>query len=84
MCVKKSMFIKFKDLANGNVSCGNDSNVSVKGKCNILIILEDGRHEFISNAYYILNMKNNILIFRQLSQKGYDIHMIDLSLYVKD
>lgn len=39
--------------------------------------------EFISNVYYVPNMKINILSLGQL-RKGYDIHVNDLSLSIKD
>jgi len=68
----------------GNVSFGDNSKTPVKGKGKILIHLKDGRHEFISNVYYVLDMKNNILNLGQLLEKGYDIHMKDSSLSIRD
>ena len=46
--------------------------------------MKDARHEFISNVYYVPNMKNNILSLGQLLKKGYDIHMKDSSLSIRD
>jgi len=84
MCGKKSMFVDLDESVSGNVSFGNNSKILVKGKCKILIRLKDGRHEFISNIYYVPNMKNNILSLGQLLKKGYDIHMKDSSFSIRD
>jgi len=56
----------------------------VKGKGNILIRLKDERHQFISNVYYVPNMKNNILSLGQLLEKVYEINMKDSCLSIKD
>ncbi|KAE8735550.1 Beta-galactosidase 8 isoform 1 [Hibiscus syriacus] len=45
----------------------DDSTIAVKGRGNILIRLKDGRHQFISNVYYVPNMKSNILSLGQLN-----------------
>ena len=84
MCGKRSMFVELDESVHGNVSFGDDSKIPVKGKGNILIHLKDERHQFISNVYYVPKMKNNILSLGQLLEKGYDIHMKDSSLTIKD
>ena len=83
MCGRKDMFVELNESVSGNVSFGDDSTIAVKGRGNILIRLKDGRHQFISNVYYVPNMKSNILSLGQLLEKGYDIHMKNCSLFYK-
>jgi len=56
----------------------------MKGKGNILIRLKNGEHQFISNVYYVLNMKSNILSLGQLLEKGYEIRLKDNNLSTRD
>ena len=75
MCEKRSMFVELNESVSRNVAFGDESKVVVKGRGNILIRLKNGEHQFISNVYYVLNMKRNILSLDQLLEKGYDIHL---------
>lgn len=59
---------------NGNVSFRDDPKVPLNERGKILICLKDGRHQFISNVYYVSNMKS----------KGYDIQIKDYSLFIRD
>ncbi|KAL0546348.1 hypothetical protein IC582_016256 [Cucumis melo] len=63
---------------------GDVTKIPVKGKGKILINLKNGKHEFISNVYYVPNMKNNILTLGQLLEKDYNILMKDYSLLIRD
>ena len=81
---KKSMFIDLDESISVNVSFGDNSKIPVKGKGKILIRLKDGTHKFISNVYYVLNMKNYILSFGKLLKKVYDIHLKDSNISIGD
>ena len=84
MCGYKNMFTELDESVNRHVSFGDSSKVDVKGKDKIFIQLKDGSHKFISNIYYIPEMKNNILSLGQLLEKGYDMHMKNRSLFLRD
>ncbi|KAE8706195.1 hypothetical protein F3Y22_tig00110403pilonHSYRG00175 [Hibiscus syriacus] len=84
MCGRKDMFVELDESVSGNVSFRADSTIAVKGRGNILIRLKDERHQFISNVYYVPNMKSNILSLWQLVGKGYDIHMNNYNLSIKN
>ncbi|TYK18362.1 Retrovirus-related Pol polyprotein from transposon TNT 1-94 [Cucumis melo var. makuwa] len=84
MCGSKSMFIELDESVGGDIVFGDATKIPVKGKGKILINLKNGKHEFISNVYYVPNMKNNILSLGQLLEKGYNILMKDYSLLIRD
>lgn len=74
MCGKRELFEELEDV-HGNVSLRDSSKLSVKGKGKIKIYQKNGMPSYISNVYYVPNMKNNILSIGQLLEKGYVIHM---------
>ncbi|KAH9697695.1 hypothetical protein KPL71_023716 [Citrus sinensis] len=84
MSGNRSMFVQLSESVNGSVAFGDDSKVPMKGRGNILFRARDGSHQIISNVYYVPNMKSNILILGQLLEKGYDIHLKDCSLFLRD
>jgi len=85
ICVEKeACVVDLDESISGNVLFDDNSKTPIKGKGKILICLKDGRHEFISNVFYVPNMNNNILSLGQLLEKGYDIHRKDSSLSIKD
>ncbi|KAM1179120.1 hypothetical protein ACFX1X_018618 [Malus domestica] len=84
MCGRRSMFVELNESVSGNVSFGDKSKIPVKGKGNILIPLTNGGHQLISNVYYVPNMKSNIFSLGELLEKGYDIHMKNYSLFLRD
>jgi len=78
------MFIELDESVGGDIVFGDATKIPVKGKGKILINLKNGKHEFISNVYYVSNVKNNILSLGQLLEKGYNILMKDYSLLIRD
>ncbi|KAM1823768.1 hypothetical protein FF1_025765 [Malus domestica] len=84
MCGKRSVFVELNESVSGNVSFGDESKIPVKGKGNILIPLENGGHQLISNVYYVPNMKSNILSLGQLLEKCYDFHTKNYILFLRD
>ncbi|PKU80617.1 hypothetical protein MA16_Dca026419 [Dendrobium catenatum] len=83
MCRDKNMFLKLEAMES-QIYFGDSSKIMVKGKGKILILLKDGTHQFISEVYYIPYMKSNILSLGQLLEKGFDIHMKDKKLTIKN
>ena len=49
----------------------------------VKIYQKEDKPEFISNVYYIPNMKSNILSIGKLLEKGYIIHMVNNHLLLK-
>ncbi|KAL4376201.1 hypothetical protein GQ457_02G024740 [Hibiscus cannabinus] len=84
MCGDKEAFVKLDDKVKGNVSFGDSSKVQIQGKGTILISLKDDSHSLITDVYYVPKLKSNILSLGQLLEKGYEIHMKDRCLWLRN
>ena len=80
MCGSKHMFIELDETPQGYVSFGVLSKVPAKGRGNILIKLNSGGHSYITDVYYVPDIKHNLLSVGQLLEKGYDIRLKDHQL----
>ncbi|KAG8376361.1 hypothetical protein BUALT_Bualt09G0055100 [Buddleja alternifolia] len=84
ICGKRNLFMELDESNDKNITFGDSSQVQVKGKGTIFIRLKDGSHHFISNVFYVPEIKSNILSLGQLLEKNYDIHLKNKSLMIKD
>ncbi|KAL4369109.1 hypothetical protein GQ457_05G014540 [Hibiscus cannabinus] len=84
MCGDKEAFVKLDEKVKGNVSFGDSSKVQIQGKGTILISLKDDSHSLITDVYYVPKLKSNILSLGQLLEKGYEIHMKDRYLWLRN
>ena len=83
MCGKKSMFMELNKSVADNISFGDDSEISVKRRGNILIHTKDGSHKLISYVYHVPDMTCNILSMGQLLKKGYNFYSKNYCLFIK-
>ncbi|KAL5845341.1 hypothetical protein ACOSQ3_011394 [Xanthoceras sorbifolium] len=85
MCGNKELFVELHEVSpDRHVTLGDSSKIPVKGKCKILIKLKNGNYDFISDVYYITNLKSNLLSLGQLLEKRYHIIMKKFYLTIKD
>ena len=78
MTGEESLFVDMQQI-KGNETFGDNLKATVKGKGKTVILAKDGSHQFISEIYYVPNLKNNILSLGQLLEKNYDMHLKDRS-----
>ena len=84
MSGKNELFVKVVEGVQGDVHLGDSSKFPIKCKGKIRICQRNGVLQFISNVYYVPNMKSNILCIEQLLEIGYIMQMEKLSLVLKD
>ena len=84
MCGQKELFTELDETVNGEVIFGDSSKIPVKGKGKIMIVLKNGDKKYIHDVYYIPALKSNIISLGQLLEKGYDIHMRENSLTIRN
>ncbi|KAK2991588.1 hypothetical protein RJ640_000959 [Escallonia rubra] len=84
MCGRKELFTDLDETIKGEVTFGDSSKIPVKGNGKLMITLKNGDRKFISDVYYVPALKSNIISLGQLLEKGYDIHMKDGALVIRN
>ena len=84
MCGKKKLFVEMEEDVHGNVKFDDSSIVLMKGKKKIMFKLKSSEQEYISNMYYVPELKSNIVSIGQLLKKGYAIYIEDSILTLKN
>ncbi|RDX94009.1 hypothetical protein CR513_23663, partial [Mucuna pruriens] len=77
MCGKKELFSSLNETVKSTVKFGNNTNISILGKCRIAIKVKNGSQNFIYDVFYIPGLHHNLLSMRQLSEKGYNMQILD-------
>lgn len=84
MWIQKKKFMELDDNVKGNVSFGDSSKIHIEGKGTVLISSKDCGHKLISNVYYVLKLRSNILSLGQFVENGYEVLMKDKYLWRRD
>ncbi|XP_022889291.1 uncharacterized protein LOC111404759 [Olea europaea var. sylvestris] len=84
MSGNKELFSTINKSVKGNIIFGDETKVPIKGKGNVLVRAKNGSHLLISQVYYVPTLKSNILSLGQLLENGYDIHLKNRCLTLRD
>ncbi|KAL5816417.1 hypothetical protein ACOSQ3_024795 [Xanthoceras sorbifolium] len=84
MTGRKDLFTELDEKVHGEISFGDLSKIPVQGRGDVMIKQKNGDHAFISNVYYVPDMKTNILSLGQLLEKGYHISLQNMQLTITD
>ncbi|GKV40339.1 hypothetical protein SLEP1_g47998 [Rubroshorea leprosula] len=84
MSGNKELFSTLNEAVKGNIIFGDDTKIPIKGKGDVLIRSKNGSHLLITQVYYVPTLKSNILSLGQLLEMGYDIHLKDGCLTLRD
>ena len=84
MCGMKEAFVNIDESYKGKITFGDLSQRSVEGRGKILTKLKNGEHKFITEVFYVPDIKNNILSLRQFLEKGFEVQMNDKNLKIFD
>jgi len=82
MCGMKEAFVDIGESYKSNITFGNLSQRPIEGRGRILIELKNGEQKFISEVFYVPDMKNNILSLGQFLEKGFEVQMKDKNLKI--
>ena len=79
-----SIFSMIDKNVKSQVTLGTDSKVFVMGRGKVSVLTKKGERKYISNVYYVLGMKCNLLSIGQLIQKGYNVLFEDYLCTIMD
>lgn len=73
-------------MVTGKVRFGDDSRIDIKGKGSILFVSKTGEQKILVDAYYIPDLKSNIISLGQATESGCDVRMKEdyLTLHDRD
>jgi hypothetical protein len=77
MTGNKNLFSKLVESELGQVKVGDDRGFSIKGIGDITIETKTGKHEKMSDVYYVPGLRSNLLSAGHLLRKGYEINLHD-------
>jgi hypothetical protein len=75
------MFTEIEEIMDGHVSFEDASKVKVKGQDTFFIHCKDRNKRFISNIYYVQDMKSNILSLGKLLECDYTVFIKKNTLF---
>lgn len=75
MIGNRSLFYELDKLFISKMKFGDDCIIEIKGMDKIPIITKDDSLTYIVNFFYITKLKSNLLIIRQLIEKGYETNL---------
>lgn len=84
MLGQREWFVQLDESIRSRVKFADDNTLSAPRMGKVLIQKKNGDHSFIYDVLYVPGMKNNLLSFGQLLEKGYKMDMKDRMLRVYD
>jgi len=71
------IFSNLDESVKSEVTLWTNSKVYVMGKGRVNILTKNGEKKYISNVYFVLVLKHNLISIGQLMQKGYIVFFKD-------
>ena len=72
MCGKRELFSYLDENFREKVKLGDNSNMDVKGKGTVRILV-NGYVQIITSVFYVPRLKNSLLSIGQLAEKGLEV-----------
>lgn len=81
MAGNKSYFNSIDETIIGKVRFGDDSKIDIKRKGSNLFISQTGKKKLMSDVYFLLNLRSNIISLGQATEAGCDVKCEKISLH---